>query len=118
MKIEFIASDLSSNFYVDDFNVNGTLGLFANEADHLGLTVFPNPLSSQQSINVSYTAGENPVELILRDVQGKVIHSEVVDQTNSQVNHTLKVGTSLTSSCYFLEVKSGEFSTVKKVVVL
>lgn len=117
-KIEFTASDVSNNFYVDNFTVSGSLGLFANEMDNLQLNVFPNPVSSQQSISVSYNAGENPVELILRDVQGKVIHSEVVDQTNSKVNHTLKVGSSLTSSCYFLEVKSGEFSSVKKVVVL
>lgn len=118
VKIVFEASDLSNNFYVDDFNVNGTLGLFANEADHLGLTVFPNPASPEQSLNISYTAGENPVELILRDVQGKVIYTETLNQTNTQVNHTLEVGTTLSSSCYFLEVKSGEFSTVKKVVVL
>lgn len=118
VKIEFVASDLSSNFYVDDFNVNGTLGLFANEADNLDLMVFPNPVSPQHSLNVSYMAGENPVELILRDVQGKVIYSEKLDQTNTQVNHTLEVGKVLSSSCYFLEVKSGEFSTVKKVVVL
>lgn len=117
-KIEFTASDVANNFYVDNFNVSGTASLFANELESMQLNVFPNPLSSQQSINVSYNAGENPVELILRDVQGKVIHSEVVNQTNSQVNHTLKVGSALTSSCYFLEVKSGEFSTVKKVVVL
>lgn len=115
-KIEFTASDVANNFYVDNFNVTGALGLYSNELDFMQLNVFPNPLSSQQSINISYNAGENPVELILRDVQGKVIHSEIVDQTNSQVNHTLKVGTALTSSCYFLEVKSGEFSTVKKVV--
>ena len=118
VKIEFVASDLSNNFYVDNFNIDGTLGLFSNEADNLGLTVYPNPLSTQQSINVSYTAGENPVELTLRDAQGQIVYAETVNQVNSHVNHTLEFGKSLSASCYFLEVKSGEFTTVKKVVVL
>ena len=117
-KIEFTASDLSSNFYVDNFNVAGTLGLFSNDIDDLELMIYPNPLSSQQSINVSYFAGENPVELILRDAQGKVVCSEKISITNSKVEHTLEAGKPLSASCYFLEVKSGGFSSVKKVVVL
>jgi PKD repeat protein len=117
-KIEFIASDVSNNFYVDNFNVTGALGIFSNEIDNLQLTVFPNPLMPQEAINVSYIAGEHPVELIVRNIQGKTIHSEIVNKTNSEVHHTIEMGQSLSSSCYFLEVKSGEFSTVKKVVVL
>lgn len=117
-KIEFLASDLSSNFYVDNFNVDGVLGLFGNEIDDLELTVYPNPLSTQQAINVSYFAGDNPVELVLRDVQGKVVYSETIDKTNVKVDHSLEIGKSLSASCYFLEVKTGGFSSVKKVVVL
>jgi PKD repeat protein len=118
VKIEFTASDLSSNFYVDNFNVTGTLGLFSNEIENLELSVFPNPVSSDQSITVSYKAGENPVELILRDVQGKVIYNKTIATINSEVTHTLELGAALSSTCYFLEVKSGDFSSVKKVVVL
>ena len=117
-KIEFVASDVSNNLYVDNINVNGVLGLFENELSDLELNVYPNPLTSEQSLNVAYTAGENPVVLTLRDVQGKVIYSEKIDKTNTQVKHTLNLNTKLNSSCYFLEVKSGAYSTVKKVIVL
>jgi PKD repeat protein len=118
VKIEFTASDLSSNFFVDDFNVNGTLGLFQNEIDGLELIVFPNPLSIGESINVSYVAGDSPVEFTLRDVQGKVIAQEVVQKTNTIVQHQIAVDNKNTAACYFLEVKSGGFTTVRKVVVL
>ena len=117
-KIEFNSSDVSNNFYIDDVNLTGTLGLVSNEINDLGFTVYPNPLSANQSINISYIAGDNPVELILGDVQGKIIHTEKIDKTNTEVNHTLELGKTLNSACYFLEVKSGEFSTIKKVVVL
>jgi PKD repeat protein len=117
-KIEFVASDVSNNFYVDDINVEGVLGLIPNEINDLDLSIYPNPISSQQSINVSYVAGENPVELILRDIQGQLVHSEKINEVNTQVNHTLELGKPLSASCYFLEVKTGEYSTIKKVVVL
>ena len=117
-KIEFIASDVSNNLFVDNINVGGVLGLFENELSDLELNVFPNPLTSEQALNVSYTAGENPVVLTLRDVQGKVIYTEKIEKTNAHVNHSLTLNTKLNSACYFLEVKSGAFSTVKKVVVL
>ena len=84
----------------------------------MGVQVYPNPLNSEGVINVSYFAGENPVALILRDVQGKEIYSKILNQTNTQVNQTIEVAQSLSSSCYFLEVKTAGFSTVKKVVVL
>ncbi len=118
VKIEFTASDYSNNLYIDNFNITGTLGIDPTEISDLELTVYPNPLSSQQSINVSYIAGENPIQLILRDVQGKIVHSETVNTINAKVDHKLEIGKTLSSSCYFLEVKSGDFSTVKKVVVL
>ena len=117
-KIEFVASDVANNFFVDDINIEGVLGLIPNEINNLELSVYPNPISSQQSINVSYIAGENPVEMILRDVQGKVIYSEKVNKVNTQVNHTLEIGKPLSASCYFLEIKTGEYSTIRKVVVL
>ncbi len=117
-KLEYTASDKSNNFYVDEFNVNGALGLFTNDINDMELNVYPNPLSPSEIINVSYMAGESPVELTLRDLQGKIVYSETVHQTNTKVNHKLSTGQTLSSSCYFLEVKSGEFKTVRKVVVL
>ena len=66
---------------------------------------------------MTYFAGDNPVEMILRDAQGKEIYSNTFHQTNVFVNQTIDVNQSLSSSCYFLEVRTGGFSTIKKVVV-
>ncbi len=117
-KIQFKASDYSNNFYVDDFTIGGTLGLFTNEAEEIELSVYPNPTKSNQNINVSYHAGENPVEFTLRDLQGKIIHTETISTVNNDVNESLKITSQLNSACYFLEVKSGNFTTTKKIVVM
>ena len=71
-KIEYNASDMSSNFYVDDINVNGTLGLVSDEISALNVNVFPNP-SNGEAININYTAKDEAVTFTLRDAQGKVI---------------------------------------------
>ncbi|MCH2230939.1 MAG: T9SS type A sorting domain-containing protein [Crocinitomicaceae bacterium] len=116
-KIQFTASDLASNFYVDDINVGGTLGLTTDGISALELNVFPNP-SHGEAINISYTAQNEPVTFTLRDSQGKILSIETVEATNTIVNKALNNTTSLPSACYFLEVTSGDNTTIKKLIVL
>lgn len=117
-KFEFVASDLSSNLYIDDIFIDGTLSLVSEEISTLDLTVYPNPTVNGDAINVSYFANDNPVTFTLRDVQGKVISNETLTKTNTEVNHTLKNSENLPAACYFLEVQSGDYSTTRKVVVM
>lgn len=116
-KFEFVASDLASNLFIDDIFINGVLGLSDDVIANLALEVYPNPTSGE-AINVSYIAQNEPTEFILRDVQGKIIAQQVISTTNAQVTQTLEGTENLASSYYFLEVKVGESSVTKKVVVL
>lgn len=117
-KLVFEASDLSSNFYVDNINVTGTLGLVSDEMLLMDLNVYPNPSSNGQGINVSYTAQDEAVTFILRDAQGKLISTQVIESTNSMIETTLNGTQQLGAGCYFLEVSTGEHSTTRKVVVM
>ncbi len=114
---EFEASDLASNLYIDNINVNGTLSITAQEIQDLELTVFPNPTKGE-AINVRYTAQNEAVEFILRDMTGKIISTETVNTKNSTVTHQIEGSSTLPSAPYFLEVRSGDYSTTKKIVVL
>jgi hypothetical protein len=116
--IAFESSDVSNNLYIDDFMIEGVLGLQQEEISAMNLNVYPNPLNSNQSINVSYIAGNSPVKLTLRNAQGQIIYNTTVKTTNAQVNHTLEMDSKLPAACYFLEVQNGEFKTVRKVVVM
>ena len=116
--IAFESSDVSNNLYIDDFFVDGFLGLEQQEISDMNLSVYPNPVNSSEAINVSYIAGNNPVELVLRNAQGQVIYNTTVKTTNAQVDHSINVGSKLPAACYFLEVKNGEFKTIRKVVVM
>ena len=114
---EFEASDRSNNLYIDNINVNGTLSITAQEIQDLELIVFPNPTKGE-AINVRYTAQNEAVKFILRDITGKVISTETVNTTNSSVTHRIEGSANLPSAPYFLEVRSGDYSTTKKIVVL
>lgn len=114
---EFEASDLASNLYIDNINVNGTLSVVDAEISDLELVVYPNPTKGE-AINVQYVAQGKAVTFTLRDMAGKVIATEVVETTNGTVNHELKGTAELPAACYFLEVTTGDHSTTKKIVVL
>lgn len=117
IKFEFTASDLASNLYIDNINVAGILGVVDAELINLQLSVFPNPTSGE-AISVSYNAQDEPTEFILRDTQGKIIAQQVITATNTTVSQKLDNTQNLPSALYFLEVRTGDHSTTKKVVVL
>ena len=116
-KFEFVASDVSSNLFIDNININGTLGLNSTTISDLELVVYPNPTQGE-AINVSYTASEEPTTFTLRDVQGKVIATQTIETTNASVTEKLNNTQNLPAACYFLEVTTGDYSTTKKVVVM
>jgi len=117
-KFVFEASDLSTNLFIDDFNVTGTLGLTSDIISMMDLNVYPNPTTAGQAITVAYTGQDKEVTFTLRNAQGKLIATETFAPTNASVEHTLNNTENLSSACYFLEVRTGESTTTKKVVVL
>lgn len=116
-KFEFTASDLSSNLYIDDVEITGTLGVNELTLADMEVQVFPNP-SSGEAINIAFNAPNEATTFILRDVQGKVIATKTVETTNSYVQTTLNNTQNLPAACYFLEVLTGGHSMTKKVIVL
>ena len=116
-KFEFTASDLSSNLYIDDINIEGVLGINDDVINNMDLMIYPNPTNGE-AINVSYLAQDEATIFILRDIQGKIISQQTINETNIQVNKSLENTEDLPAAYYFLEVKTGDHSITKKVVVL
>lgn len=119
-KIEFSASDLSSNLYIDNINIagTGTAGLENDFGFTHDLNIAPNPVISGNNLKIEYTAQNEPVTFILRNLQGEVLMSTVRNETNQLVTFDLEIANQLPASYYFLEVKSATSTTVKKIVVV
>lgn len=115
-KIEFTASDVAGNLYIDNININGTLGI--NELDtQLDINVYPNPVNDQDELTVAYTAGNEEVTFELRDTQGKAVYNEVRNELNQEVSFNLNTK-NLSAGCYYLVIRSNGYTTTKKVMVL
>ena len=117
-KFVFEASDISSNLFIDDINVTGTLSLTSNVISEMELNVFPNPTSDGNAINISYQGQDEAVTFTLRNSQGKEIASETIEATNTSVERALNGTKNLSAACYFLEITTNGHSTTRKVVVL
>ena len=130
-KFEFTASDLASNAgytlaiegcnEVIDMTITrpscqsfDTLIVDIEYSGVMDLFRLPNG----EAINISFTAQNLSTMFTLRDVNGKIISEEIIETTNAEVSQKLNNTENLNSGCYFLEVKSGDFITTKKVVVL
>ncbi|MGV3613130.1 MAG: M43 family zinc metalloprotease, partial [Fluviicola sp.] len=50
-KFEFVASNNSNNFYIDNFVIDGVLGISDNELS--GISIFPNPAQKGGTIGIS-----------------------------------------------------------------
>jgi PKD repeat protein len=119
-KFEFTASSLSSNLFLDNFNISGsgTAGLENDFGIANNLTIAPNPILSGSSLKIAYTANDEPVTFTLRSLQGEKILSIVRNETNQDVSFDLEIDASLAASYYFLEVRSASSTTVKKIAVV
>lgn len=117
IRFSFEASDNSSNFYVDNIQISGTLNAQDDFLNEMDIQVYPNP-SQGEAISVNYFAQNLPVTFTLRDAHGKVISQEENAVTNTTVTHKITNSSTLSSGCYLLEIQSSEYSTVKKIIVL
>src|SRR5690606_10460303 len=99
-KIEFTASDLSSNLFIDNINVSGvgTAGLENDFGFVHDLNIAPNPVVSGGDLKIEYTAQAEPVTFILRNLQGEELMTTVRNETNQLVTFNLEIGDQLPAS--------------------
>lgn len=117
-KVRFVASDYSNNLYVDNIRVSGTLGVedvFTSEHE---LIISPNPVVSGNNLHIQYIAGDQPVTFIVRNLQGEEITSVVRTELNQPVAFGLEISNQAAAAYYFLEIKSEQGTTVKKIAVV
>lgn len=89
----------TSNCLVVDY-----IGLFENQL--IDATIFPNPATDEVNITVT----ESSATLVIRDAQGKIIQTRIVENGASISLATIQTGV------YFFELTTGQGKVVKRVV--
>ncbi|MNK24842.1 Pregnancy-associated plasma protein-A [compost metagenome] len=113
-KFEFVASDYSSNFYFDNFNITGTLGIEENGLSS-SITIAPNPVTSGSDLSVEVANAEAGMKLIVMDLKGAVISTTEVPVSSGA--QTVSIPMNVAKGCYILNALQGTAKSTHRVVV-
>lgn len=113
-RFEFIASDKSSNFYFDNFNITGTLGIEEN-GQTIGVTVSPNPVSAGSEIAVQINESTEEMQLQVVDINGALISTKIIPASNG--TQTVMIPMNVAKGCYFLQAVKGNIKSTNRVIV-
>jgi PKD repeat protein len=107
-KFEFTASNNSNNFYIDNFVIDGVLGISDNELS--GVSIFPNPAQKGGTIGISGLSASK-ADLTIRDIQGKQVYQKELSGSEAALNTDLKSG------CYLVEITQNGSKFLTRLIV-
>ena len=113
-RIEFVASDYSSNLYIDNWNVSGTLSIEDNGVVN-NVSISPNPVASGSDISVELTDVVAGMELQVVDINGSLISTTKVSEANG--TQVVKIPMNVAKGCYFINAVQGNAKSTHRVVV-
>ena len=113
-KFEFIASDFSSNFYFDNFNISGTLGIEDNGILS-SVSIAPNPVATGSDLSVEVPNTEAGMKLIVMDLKGAIISTTEVPASSGV--QTVNIPMNVAKGCYILNAVQGAAKSTHRVVV-
>jgi PKD repeat protein len=113
-KFEFITSDFSSNFYFDNFNISGTLGIEDNGLLS-AISLAPNPVSSGSDLSVEIANTEAGMKLVLMDLKGAIIST--TDVSASPGVQTVHIPMNVAKGCYILNAVQGNAKSTHRIIV-
>lgn len=113
-RIEYVASDFSSNFYFDNFNVSGTLGIEDNGVLS-NISIAPNPVATGSELSIEIPSNELGMQLIVTDLNGNTVST--TDVPAGQNYQSVKIPMNVAKGCYILTAIQGAAKSTHRVVV-
>ncbi len=107
-KFEFVASNYSNNLYIDNFVIDGVLGISDNELS--GVSIFPNPSLKGGTIGISGLSSSK-ADLTIRDIQGKLVYQKELTGSEAELNTDLKSG------CYLVEITQNGSQFLTRLII-
>ncbi|WP_343634953.1 M43 family zinc metalloprotease [Fluviicola sp.] len=107
-KFEFVASNHSNNLYIDNFVIDGVLGISDNKLT--GIEIFPNPSQMGGTITISGLSASK-AHVKISDLQGKLVYQKELNENEVQLNTNLKAG------CYLVEITQNGSKSLTRLIV-
>ena len=118
LKFVYTSGDASNNIYIDDVNINGTVGITENSIDNAGLIIYPNP--SNGSCSVAYRLNKKATtKLEVVDVLGKKV-AELTNGSQPEGEYTFSISKEaqgLRNGIYFVRLSIDNESTTQKLII-
>ncbi|WP_341900578.1 M43 family zinc metalloprotease [Fluviicola taffensis] len=111
-KFEFVASNYSNNLYIDNFVIDGVLGISDNELS--AINVFPNPSKKGGTITIS-GLNVSASNLTITDLQGKQVYQKELVATSSE--REIQLDANLRSGCYLVEVTQNNSRFLTRLII-
>lgn len=106
--------DSGNNIYIDNINLNGTVGINEINAANSNINVYPNPSKSNTYVDFTMTS-QGPVTIDVLDASGRKVSTFSDNLPGGDHQYTIPAG--LESGVYFIRILFGDQSVSKKVVL-
>ena len=113
-KFDYLQSN-GNNIYIDDINLNGTVGLNETMEAALDFVVYPNPVISKGSIEFTLENAQ-PVKIDVVDVMGRVVN-EISENKLEAGEYQFELPADIASGLYSVRLNVNGYITTRKVIV-
>lgn len=117
-KFEYTSGYESNNIYLDDININGTVGIDEGSSDANSLSIYPNP--TNQACTVFYHLGSKAdTKFELVDLLGKKI-KEIGYAGQPEGDYTINLSKEelgLNNGIYFIRLTVNDNTVTKKLII-
>lgn len=104
-----------NNIYIDDINLNGTVGIDETFGEQIEMMLSPNPTNNTSNLSF-YTTQTNDVQIRILDIVGKECNTLQLGKL-APGEHKFEVGKNLSSGIYFVELIANGNKAVRKLIV-
>ena len=114
-KFEYLQNTAGNNIFIDDINIDGTVGIDEALAESLDLNIYPNPVKSVATVNFKLEESHK-VYIDVLDVMGKTVN-KITEATLAAGEYQFELPADLTIGLYNVRIFIDGRSTSKKVLI-
>ncbi len=110
------ATATAQNFYIDNFNITGTVGLDELE-NTIGLSIYPNPTTASSTLE--FTSPVNvKMNVTVIDVMGRIVEENNFDATaGALTKYSVNKNATLKAGIYFVSLSLNNQKITKKLII-
>jgi len=116
-RFHYVSGAYSNNLYIDNVNLNATLGVESVSNENYHLVVYPNPMSNEASITYSLSS-DQIINIGLYDITGREL-KELAMGAQTAGQHTLNFSNeNVSNGMYFVKLVSSSGTATQKLIVI